>query len=78
MIFIVYFVYPETNKKSLEELAAVFGDSVEGLTKEEEDERYRVDGHHKGHHPDAQAIDEKTTTIHLDDVNHSGATSTVE
>ena len=52
MVPVVYFFFPETSRKSLEEVQAAFGDSVEGLTKEKEDEIYHTMGHHKGHHQD--------------------------
>lgn len=68
MIVVVYFYFPETTKKSLEELGAVFGDTVEGLTKETEDEIYRRLGHHKDHHPDVVTIETENT--HKDDVDH--------
>ena len=55
MVPVVYFFFPETSRKSLEEVQAAFGDSVEGLTKEKEDEIYRTMGHHKGHHQDVIA-----------------------
>ncbi|RFU25999.1 hypothetical protein B7463_g10334, partial [Scytalidium lignicola] len=68
MIVIVYLYFPETSKKTLEELGAVFGDTVEGLTKETEDDIYRRLGHHKDHHPDAVANEEKEMYKH--DVDH--------
>jgi len=66
MFFVVLFTFPETKNKSLEELSAVFGDSVEGLTRQEEDDLYRVRGHHKDHHPDALVNDEKVPARHLE------------
>lgn len=36
MTVVVYLYYPETTKKTLEEVGAVFGDSVEGLSKDVE------------------------------------------
>lgn len=59
MIVFVYLYFPETTKKTLEELGAVFGDTVEGLSKETEDEIYRRMGHHRDHHPDAVTSEPK-------------------
>ncbi|KAK4941906.1 hypothetical protein LTR10_018236 [Elasticomyces elasticus] len=66
MFFVVLLTFPETKNKTLEELSAVFGDSVEGLTRQEEDELYRERGHHKDHHPDAIVLDDKTPARHLE------------
>ena len=66
--FIILFTFPETKNKSLEELSAVFGDSVEGLTSKQEDDLYRARGHHKDHHPDAIVDDDyKVPASHLEE-----------
>lgn len=55
-IAVVYFIYPETKGRSLEELAELFGDPVVvHLTTATEEEKYEMDLHIKNELVEGQA-----------------------